>query len=147
MFELIDITDTIIPETEVQYFNEDEFLKLYETCLYLMEEFIQECPSFVSEPDFEDMFDENIQELMYSQFEFDIFYTEDAEDEINFKPFKDIENIENIENVIELENIIGLENCYFVLNKWYNEPFKDILLIIGPTGCGKTSLINLFCKN
>jgi len=73
MFELIDITDTIIPETEVQYFNEDEFLKLYETCLYLMEEFIQDYPSFVSEPDFEDMFDENIQELMYSQFEFDIF--------------------------------------------------------------------------
>jgi putative phage-type endonuclease len=83
MFELIDITDTIIPETEVQYFNEDEFLKLYETCLYLMEEFIQDYPSFVSEPDFEDMFDENIQELMHSQFEFDIFYTEDAEDEIN----------------------------------------------------------------
>ena len=83
MFEIIDITDTIIPETEVQYFNEDEFLKLYETCLYLMEEFIQDYPSFVSEPDFEDMFDENIQELMYSQFDFDIFYTEDAEDEIN----------------------------------------------------------------
>ena len=83
MFELIDITDTIIPETEVQYFNDDEFLELYETCLYLMEEFIQDCPTFVSEPDFEDMFDENIQELMHSQFEFDIFYTEDAEDEIN----------------------------------------------------------------
>ena len=83
MFELIDITDKIIPETEYQYFNEDEFLELYETCLYLMEEFIKDCPTFVSEPDFEDVFDENIQELMYSQFEFDVFYTEDAEDEMN----------------------------------------------------------------
>lgn len=83
MFELIDITDKIIPETEFQYFNDDEFLELYETCLYLMEEFIKDCPTFVSEPDFEDVFDENIQELMYSQFEFDVFYTEDAEDEMN----------------------------------------------------------------
>ena len=83
MFELIDITDTIMPETEVQYFNDDEFLKLYETCLYLMEEFIKDYPTFVSDPDFEDIFDENIQELMYSQFEFDIFYTEEAEDEMN----------------------------------------------------------------
>ena len=48
-----------------------------------MEEFIKDYPTFVSDPDFEDMFDENIQELMYSQFEFDIFYTEEAEDEIN----------------------------------------------------------------
>ena len=83
MFGLIDITDKIIPETEFQYFNDDEFLELYETCLYLMEEFIKDCPTFVSEPDFEDVFDENIQELMYSQFEFDVFYTEDAEDEMN----------------------------------------------------------------
>jgi putative phage-type endonuclease len=80
---MFDITDKIIPDTEYQYFNDDEFLELYETCLYLMEEFIKDCPTFVSEPDFEDVFDENIQELMYSQFEFDIFYTEDAEDEMN----------------------------------------------------------------
>jgi putative phage-type endonuclease len=83
MFELIDITDTITPETDYQYFNHDEFMELYETCLYLMEEFIKDYPTFVSEPDFEDIFDENIQELMYSQFEFDIFYTEEAEDEMN----------------------------------------------------------------
>ena len=83
MFELIDITDKSIPETDYQYLNDDEFIELYETCLYLMEEFIKDYPTFVSDPDFEDMFDENIQELMYSQFEFDIFYTEEAEDEIN----------------------------------------------------------------
>ena len=82
MAELIDITDKIIPEIEYQYFNDAEFFELYETCLYLMEEFIKECPTFVSEPDFEDIFDENIKELMYSQFEFDIFYTEDAEEDM-----------------------------------------------------------------
>jgi len=83
MFELIDITDKIIPEIEYQYFNDSDFFELYETCLYLMEEFIKDYPTFVSDPDFEDIFDENIQELMYSLFEFDIFYTEEAEDEIN----------------------------------------------------------------
>ena len=83
MFELIDITDKIIPETDYQYLNDDEFIELYETCLYLMEEFIKDYPTFVSDPDFEDIFDENIQELMHSLFEFDIFYTEEAEDEIN----------------------------------------------------------------
>ena len=83
MSELIDITDKIIPEIEYQYFNDSDFFELYETCLYLMEEFIKDYPTFVSDPDFEDIFDENIQELMYSLFEFDIFYTEEAEDEIN----------------------------------------------------------------
>ena len=30
MFELIDITDKIIPETDYQYLNDDEFIELYE---------------------------------------------------------------------------------------------------------------------
>jgi putative phage-type endonuclease len=83
MFELIDVTDKIIPETDYQYMNDDEFMELYETCLYLMDELIKENPSFISDPDFEDIFDENIQELIYSQLDFDIFYTEEAEDEID----------------------------------------------------------------
>ena len=81
--DLIDVTDQIIPEKDPKYFNDEESLELYQTCLHLMEEFIKDHPTLVSEPDFEDTFDENIQELMYSQFEFDIFYTEEAEDEIN----------------------------------------------------------------
>jgi putative phage-type endonuclease len=80
--ELIDITNQIIPEEEPKYFSEDDSLEVYQTCLYLMEEFIKENPCFISEPDFEEIFDENIQELMHSHFDYDIFYTDDAEDEM-----------------------------------------------------------------
>lgn len=81
--DLIDVTDQIIPEKDPKYFNDEESLELYQTCLHLMEEFIKDHPTLVSEPDFEDTFDENIQELMHSHFDFDIFYTDDAEDEMD----------------------------------------------------------------
>ena len=81
--ELIDVTEQIIPEEDPKYFNDNESLELYQTCLHLMEEFIKHHPSLISEPDFEDIFDENIKELMYSHFDDDIFYTEDAEDDMD----------------------------------------------------------------
>jgi hypothetical protein len=83
MSELIDITDLIIPE-ETNIFNEDESLELYNTCIYLMEELITEYPTLISEPDFEDIFDESIEELMYSHFDDDIFYNDDAEEELDY---------------------------------------------------------------
>lgn len=42
-----------------------------------------------------------------------------------------------------------MENCHFVLQQWYSNSIQKndkSLLIIGPTGCGKTTLIELFCK-
>ena len=73
MGELIDVTDLIIPE-ETNMFSEDESLELYNTCIHLMEEFITSHPALISEPDFEDMFDESIEEVMRSHFDEDIFY-------------------------------------------------------------------------
>ena len=81
MNELIDITDTITPDTK-NFFNDDEALELYQTCLHIMEEFIGENISSMSEPDFDELFDENIKELLESQFETDIFFNEDAEEEL-----------------------------------------------------------------
>ena len=81
-FELIDITNEIIPEDECKFFNDDEALEIYQICIYLMEEFIKQNPKLITEPDFADIFDENIEKLMHSQFESDIFYTEEAEDEM-----------------------------------------------------------------
>jgi hypothetical protein len=78
---MIDVTEQIIPE-DTTYFNDDESFELYQTCIHLMEEFIKENPTIITEPDFEDIFDENIEELMHSHFDFDIFYTDDSEDEI-----------------------------------------------------------------
>ena len=82
--ELIDVTDLIIPEEDPTYFNVDESLELYQTCLHLMEEFIKDNPTIITEPDFEDTFNDNITELMHSHFESDIFYNDDAEDEMEY---------------------------------------------------------------
>jgi hypothetical protein len=80
--ELIDITDKIIVEDVPKYFNDDESLELYQTCFDMMEEFIKENPKVITEPDFEDIFDENIEELMKSHFDSDLCYTEEAEEEM-----------------------------------------------------------------
>jgi putative phage-type endonuclease len=48
-----------------------------------MEEFIKNNPKLITEPDFEDIFEDNINELMYAQFEDDIFFNDDAEDELD----------------------------------------------------------------
>jgi len=80
--ELIDITEQIIPENETTYFNDDESLEIYETCIHLMNEFIKEYPDLITYPDFDNIFDENIQDLMHSHFDFDIFYNDDAEEEM-----------------------------------------------------------------
>jgi putative phage-type endonuclease len=79
---MIDVTDNIIPD-DIPYFNDEESLELYQMCIYLMEEFINDYPTIITEQEFDDMFDESIEELMHSHFEFDICYTDDAEDEMN----------------------------------------------------------------
>ena len=79
---LIDITDLIVPEEDPKFFNDEEALEIYQTCIYLMDEFMKDNPKLISEPDFNETFDENIQELMHCHFDCDIFYTEDAEEEM-----------------------------------------------------------------
>lgn len=81
--ELIDVTDLIVPEEDPKYFNDEESLELYQTCMHLMEEFILEHSSLITEPDFDDIFDDNIKAIMHSHFDFDIFYNDDAEDEMD----------------------------------------------------------------
>jgi putative phage-type endonuclease len=81
--ELIDITDRIVAEEKTSHFSEEESLELYQTFTYLMEEFMNDNPTIISEPDFEDIFDENIKELMISHFDSDLFYTDDFEEELD----------------------------------------------------------------
>jgi putative phage-type endonuclease len=80
--ELIDITEEIIPEEDTKFFNDEESLEIYQTCIHLMDEFITEHPKLITDPDFDDIFDENIEEIMHAHFDSDIFYTEEAEDEM-----------------------------------------------------------------
>ena len=65
-----------------------------------------------------------------------------------FNPFSLVEQINEISetpNFLKCRDLIGLENCHFILKKWFYEQ-NGILLLIGPTGCGKTTLVNLFCE-
>jgi len=80
--ELENIIDQIKTD-DTPYFSDSEAIELYDTCLYLMEEFIKKNPKIITEPDFEDIFDDNIEELMYAQFEDDIFFNDDAELELD----------------------------------------------------------------
>jgi putative phage-type endonuclease len=81
--ELVNIIDDIEADEDVQYFSEDDALDLYDNCIYLMEEFIKDDPTILSDPDFDEIFDENIKELMNALFEDDLFFNDDAEDELD----------------------------------------------------------------
>lgn len=81
--ELDNIIDEITADEDTKFFNDDDALELYNTCLYLMEEFIRKNPKLITDPDFDDIFEDNINELMYSQFEDDIFFNDAAEEELD----------------------------------------------------------------
>jgi putative phage-type endonuclease len=81
--ELTNIIDDIEADEDVQYFSEEDALELYDNCIYLMEEFMKDDPTIVSDPDFDEIFDENIKELMNALFEDDLFFNDDAEDELD----------------------------------------------------------------
>lgn len=82
LIDLIDITEEIKP-TDDNFFNEYETLELYQSCICLMEEFIKDNPKIITEPDFNDIFDENIHELIHAHFDNDLFYNDDVEEEID----------------------------------------------------------------
>jgi GTPase SAR1 family protein len=72
----------------------------------------------------------------------------------SLNPLKNVQNDESIQKTeiewIPTKDLIGLENTCYILDKWYKESLKDltksILILIGPVGCGKTSLVGSYCK-
>ena len=49
----------------------------------------------------------------------------------------------------KLDDLIDLDDIYTTLDSWFNRETvsnKKIFILIGPTGCGKTQLINIYCK-
>ena len=81
--ELIDITDLIVPDDDIPYFSNEDALDCYETCLHLMDELLTSDPTLIAEPDFDEQFDDNIYEIMHAHFSEDIFFTDEAEEELN----------------------------------------------------------------
>jgi putative phage-type endonuclease len=83
--ELENILEALIFEDEVIPIicDENNALDLIESTLYLMEDYMIQNPTVISEPDFEEQFLEDIKELFYIQFEEDIIENEYIEEELN----------------------------------------------------------------
>ena len=82
-FELTDCLNEIVLENDSKYLSEDDELQLYDMCIYLMSELIEENPTLITEANFEELFEENIHELVHSHFMDSLYYTEEAEEEID----------------------------------------------------------------
>jgi len=111
--DLEDILDTLVFEDEPSVFTEEYALELFETAFHLMEEYIQENPTVMSEPDFVEILLEEIKEIFYIQLEDQILDSDFIEDDLNdlleeafnifistFHPDKSNEH-----NVIEIQEI------------------------------------------
>ena len=83
LHELTNIIDEIEADEDDVFFSEEDAHELYDNCIYLMEEFMKDNIKVIVEPDFDEIFDENIKEIMAALFEDDIFYNDDAEDELD----------------------------------------------------------------
>jgi hypothetical protein len=81
--DLEDILDDLQFEDEPSIFDEKNALDLLESALYLMEDYMNENPTAISEPNFEEDLFEDIKDLFYVQFEEEILNSEWVEDDIN----------------------------------------------------------------
>ena len=85
--ELTCILDTLVFEEyeEPSIFTEEYAVELVETSLHLMDEYMQCNPHIISEPNFYEIFLEDIKDIFYAQFEEhidDIDNGDDIEDDI-----------------------------------------------------------------
>ncbi len=80
---LEDILDTIIFEEEPTIFSDEHAVELVETAFHLMEEYMNEHPSIISDPNFHDILLEEIKEMFYIQLEDHILESDYIEDDLN----------------------------------------------------------------
>ena len=81
--DLEDITDTLVFEDEPSIFTEEYAVELVETALHLMDEYMEQYPHCISEPNFHQILLEEIKDIFYVQMEEhidDIDYGDDIED-------------------------------------------------------------------
>lgn len=81
--ELLNMLDLLEFEDEPSIVDEKNALDLVESALYLMEDYMNENPTAISEPDFEENLLDDIKEIFYIQFEEEILNSEYVEDDIN----------------------------------------------------------------
>jgi putative phage-type endonuclease len=80
---LEDIQDTLLFEDEPSIFSEDYAIELVETALHLMEEYMADHPTAISEPNFHELLLEEIKEMFYVQMEPHILKSDYIEDDMN----------------------------------------------------------------
>ena len=81
--ELEDILNTLVFEDEPSIFDENNTIELMETALHLMEEYVIDNPTAISEPDFHEDLLEEIKDIFYIQFEEQILISDFIEDDLN----------------------------------------------------------------
>jgi len=81
--DLKDILNDLVFEDEPSIFDENYALELIETALQLIDEFMEENPTIITEPDFYDILLEELQDYFYIQFEEDILRSDFVEDDLN----------------------------------------------------------------
>ena len=82
-FNLVDCLDEIIPDEDIKFLSEEDEVDLYEMCFSLIHEFMEENPTIISDPHFEELLEENINELVHKMFDGSLYYTEESEEEID----------------------------------------------------------------
>jgi putative phage-type endonuclease len=80
---LDDILDTLVFEDEPSIFSEEHAVELVETAFHLMEEYMAENPTAISEPNFHELLLEEIKEMFYVQMEDHILDSDYVEDDMN----------------------------------------------------------------
>lgn len=84
--DLEDITDKLIFEDEPSIFTEEYAVEFVETALHLMDDYMNQYPTTISEPNFHDILLEDIKEIFYVQMEEEIDNLDngdDIEDDMN----------------------------------------------------------------
>jgi putative phage-type endonuclease len=120
--ELENIIDKIEPTNEPSIFTEKNTLDLIETILHLMDNYIEENPTAISEPDFEEFFLDEIKEIIYIQFE-DHFWCFDYVEETLDDLLEEALHI--FFSTFYGERSLGLQNQQIETNNCYNE--KNII--------------------
>ena len=84
--DLEDITEQLIFDDEPSMFTEEYAVELVETALHLMDEYMEQHPHAISEPNFHEIILEDIKEIFYVQMEEqidDLDIGDDIEDDMN----------------------------------------------------------------
>jgi len=79
---LEDILETLVFEDEPSIFTEEYAIELIETALHIMAEYVNDNPTLISEPDFDDILLEEIKDIFYIQLEEHILESDYIEDDM-----------------------------------------------------------------